>query len=413
MVAVRIENRAQLIYLLTEGAELEHEILCCYLFASFSMKDDVSEGVTAEQLEAIRSWRATVREIIVQEMIHLAIDCNLLTAVGGAPRLSRPNLPTSPRAYPPAFKLELVPFSLEAVEQFVNLERPDDPATWRADYRSSALPFERLSDVFSTERGYETVGQLYRGIQDGLTYLSQKLGEDQLFVGPQRAQTAEPYFGLPGLRRIHDLDSALASIQVIVEQGEGATEDHENSHYRRFVEIRDEYRSILADDPDFQPARPVLRSPYASAPSDLMDEPGVQFLDDPLSVDICNLFDSCYELMVQILGRLFAHTGESEDELMALADIAVSLMLEVIEPLGCALTLLPAGPSHPGLAAGPSFRLSRAAEVPPHAGAARTTFRERLNELAAYSRYVATIPKAPVLLPGLHGILSGYAARLE
>src|SRR3954452_2462699 len=51
MVPVRIETRAQLISLLTEAAELEHEILCCYLFACFSLKDDVAEGVTGEQLE--------------------------------------------------------------------------------------------------------------------------------------------------------------------------------------------------------------------------------------------------------------------------------------------------------------------------------------------------------------------------
>ena len=42
---VRIENRAQLIYLLTEAAELEHGIMCCYLFAAFSIKGDVKEGM--------------------------------------------------------------------------------------------------------------------------------------------------------------------------------------------------------------------------------------------------------------------------------------------------------------------------------------------------------------------------------
>ena len=47
---VRIENRAQLIYLLTEAAELEHGVMCSYLFAAFSIKQDVKEGVTEEQL---------------------------------------------------------------------------------------------------------------------------------------------------------------------------------------------------------------------------------------------------------------------------------------------------------------------------------------------------------------------------
>ena len=34
---VRIENRAQLIYLLTEASELEHGIMCSYLYAAFSI----------------------------------------------------------------------------------------------------------------------------------------------------------------------------------------------------------------------------------------------------------------------------------------------------------------------------------------------------------------------------------------
>lgn len=51
---VRIENRSQLIYLLTEAAELEHGVICLYLFASFSTKRDVKEGVTEEQLGLMR-----------------------------------------------------------------------------------------------------------------------------------------------------------------------------------------------------------------------------------------------------------------------------------------------------------------------------------------------------------------------
>ena len=54
---VRIENRAQLIYLLIEASELEHGIMCCYLFAAFSIKRDVKEGITEEQLRVVRRWR--------------------------------------------------------------------------------------------------------------------------------------------------------------------------------------------------------------------------------------------------------------------------------------------------------------------------------------------------------------------
>ena len=122
---VRIENRAQLIYLLTEAAELENGIMCCYLFSAFSMKSDANEGVAEEYLDIIRGWRGTILQIAIQEMVHLSLACNILTAVGGAPHLRRPNLPLSPRAYPPSFRLELVPFCRQSLDSFVFIERPE------------------------------------------------------------------------------------------------------------------------------------------------------------------------------------------------------------------------------------------------------------------------------------------------
>lgn len=415
MAAVRIENRAQLIYLLTEAAEIEHNVLCCYLFAQFSMKDDISEGLTAEQLEKVRSWRTSIADIVVQEMLHLASACNLLTAVGGSPQLRRPNLPTSPRAYPDAFELRLVPFSLEALDQFVFLERPEylGSGTRPAPgYRESSLAVTSLRDVFSRERDYETLGELYRGIEDGLDYLAQKLGEENLFIGRPAAQTAESFFHLAGLVPIHDLDSALVALKVIIDQGEGASADAEDSHYRRFARMRDECRDIVAADPAFRPGRPVLTNPYALMPTDMGTSSGINLLDDPLSVDICSLFDGCYETMVQMLGRLFVHAEESEAELVTLADTSVGLMMDVIEPLGSAITLLPAGPSHPGLNAGPSFRLSRGASIPTHKDAARFVFNERMTELAAYCRFLQASPRASAVLTSVRTALDGFAKRL-
>jgi Ferritin-like len=414
MVAVRIENRSQLIYLLTEAAELEHSILCCYLFAAFSMKDDVAEGVTAEQLARIKEWGDLLRGIVVQEMIHFATACNLLTAIGGAPQLRRPNLPTGLRAYPPRFQLRLMPFTLDAVSQFVQLEQPE--ALWAAsrvgEYRAAAVPLDRLSDIFSSERNYETVGELYRGIQDGFRYLAQKYGEDGLFVGPREAQTAQEYFQLPGLIDVHDLESALAAIEVIVEQGEGASADAEDSHYKRFLTIEHQLRELLQRDPQFAPGRPVVTSPRTLMPTDLPPGVEVALVDDPLSADLCNLFDGCYELMIQVLGRLFAHGDEALDTLSAYADIAVGLMFDAIDPLGRAITRRPAGPSHPGKNAGPAFRLSRSGEVPVHGVSARHVFRERATELQRYCAFLRQEADAPPVLGSLATALAGFAARL-
>ena len=86
---VRIESRTQLVYLLSEAAELEHGINCCYLFAGFSFKSSVDEGVSQAQLQAIRGWKRTLMEVAVQEMLHLGLVCNLLTAVGSMMKTAR------------------------------------------------------------------------------------------------------------------------------------------------------------------------------------------------------------------------------------------------------------------------------------------------------------------------------------
>jgi hypothetical protein len=50
---VVVANREHLWWLLAEAAQLEHMIMCQYLFAEFSLKNTTSEGLTAEQAEAV------------------------------------------------------------------------------------------------------------------------------------------------------------------------------------------------------------------------------------------------------------------------------------------------------------------------------------------------------------------------
>jgi hypothetical protein len=77
-----IEHREALIYMLCEAAELEHGIMCQYLFAAFSLKQSADEGLTEEELTAVRRWRQQVSHVATQEMLHLALVHNLLSAVG-------------------------------------------------------------------------------------------------------------------------------------------------------------------------------------------------------------------------------------------------------------------------------------------------------------------------------------------
>ncbi len=85
-----VEHREHLWYLLTEATQLEHMIMCQYLYAAFSLKRDPAEGLTAEQAAATQRWRQVLTDIAIEEMLHLALVCNLMSAIGAAPTFSGP-----------------------------------------------------------------------------------------------------------------------------------------------------------------------------------------------------------------------------------------------------------------------------------------------------------------------------------
>lgn len=415
---VRINSREELIYLLSEAAEVEHGVMCSYLFAVFSMKDGASDGLTDLQFDAVRRWKKDLRAICAQEMAHLSLACNMLTAVGAAPQFRRPNFPQGSRYYPPGFSLALNPFSQQTLQHFIFIERPegmemDDPPIFEQAEAAPTAPVVS-SDVTAEPRGFATIGELYHGIEDGFRNLVDRLGEEGLFIGPPRAQATTDYFNFPELIAVTDLATAIQACETIVKEGEGARGDWEAAHYGRFIRMQEEYERLKREDPNFEPARPVLANPFTRIPSDSQD---VNLLDEPFSVEVCDLFDDCYEILLQMLARFFAHTEESEDELKALVNAAIDAMFTVIEPLGVYATTLPAGPSHPGLNAGPGFHFFRTVHTLPHRHAAWLFFQERLRELSLYSAELAERPDGgPVLgrvASALERLADNLAAEME
>jgi hypothetical protein len=67
---VRVNDREQLIYLLTEAAEIEHGLMCTYLYAGWSLKRSVAEGLTPAQLAAVDRWRKEIRSVVMEEMAN-------------------------------------------------------------------------------------------------------------------------------------------------------------------------------------------------------------------------------------------------------------------------------------------------------------------------------------------------------
>src|SRR6516164_6862049 len=187
-----IEHREALIYMLCEAAELEHGIMCQYLFAAFSLKQREDEGLTAGELAAVDRWRKVISHVATEEMLHLALVHNLLSAIGGAPHLGRPNLPAPAHHYPAGVNLTLVPFGEPGLRHFMFLERPEGMELEGAQGIDApvhdAVPLMSERDIVPQPQDFATVGHLYRSIEHGFAQLAEKFGERNLFVGPARAQ---------------------------------------------------------------------------------------------------------------------------------------------------------------------------------------------------------------------------------
>ncbi len=354
--AIVIEHRSPLIYMLCAAAELEHALMCEYLFAAFSLKRSVDEGLTHEQLAAVDRWRSTILTVAKQEMLHLAIACNLLTSIGVSPHLSRPNLPQPARHYPSGVRLELLPFGEQALRHFLFLERPEGMDLNDAEglaAMENAIPLMGEEEIAPHLQEFRTVGHLYRSIEAGFRHLAEKLGEENLFLGPSGSQTRGELFGWKELGPISNTDEAARAIEAIVEQGEGSRGDWRNAHFGRFLSVLSEYLQMMENAPGLEVTRPVL--PVLVRPPETGGE--VNLITDPATARVADLCNVTYEVLLHLLYRLMSHIDESADQIGTLATVAVGIMNDVIGPLADILSTMPVGPEHPGRTAGASFEL--------------------------------------------------------
>jgi hypothetical protein len=394
-----IEHREALIYTLSRAAELEHAIMCQYLYAAFSLKQHAGEGLSPTEQAAVTRWRRRIAHVGTQEMMHLTLVQNVLSAIGGAPHLARPNLPQPANHFPAGVQLALLPFGEQALRHFMFLERPEGMDIDDADgivAVGRATPVMQVGDIVPRLQDFATVGHLYRSIEAGLEHLTATLGERSLFVGPPRAQATSAAFTWPELVTVTDLASAKAAIDEILEQGEGARGHWRDAHFGQFVAILDELLDLRDANPDFDPVRPVL----VATVRECEHAADVPTITDPVTARCTDLFNVGYEILLLALERYFAHTEETDAELAVLAEVTLALMFRVIKPLGDLLTTLPAGPQYPGRTAGPSFELFYESDyLMPHREAAWTLMAERLREAARFSeRIVADVdPGAPLV----------------
>ena len=371
-----IQNREELIQVLGIASELEHNLMCQYLFAVYSLKRYPDEGLTEAQLDQARGWGSLITMVARQEMEHLGLVMNLRSAIGAPPSFSRPNFPQPATRYGKADIVSvLTRFSPDTIARFQKFEQPhplppgfcsmavDEARRYRehanalwqsapAVARSPLEPFDFQFD--SVQSLYESVRRAFRDLPD----LFIGSPEAQIFGGP-----GSPYSGLMDdlnqydvdLVRVTDRDSALKAIHIIVEQGEGiqAPPDYvEHTHYCSFTRILNEMREA-----GFDAARPVVDNPLTVLHMDITTPGEVNLITNPDTLQVAVLFNRCYELMLVLLLYLYGSRGRYPQRSLEFTNaIFFPLMTMFVRPLAEILTQLPAFADRPGNA-GPGFEL--------------------------------------------------------
>lgn len=414
-----IHTREELIQVLGIASELEHNLMCQYLFAAYSVKRSADEGISEVQVERARRWGSAITMVARQEMEHLGIALNLRSSIGGVPYLSRPNYPQRLDYYGKAnIKTELTPFSDATIRRFQEFEKPIGavPPGWcdmspeeSRLFRRNALRGVSGSPLMAGRTQlqphpftFDSVQALYLGIELGFQNLAAKIGEKNLFIGPPDAQIwggpGSPYEGSMDDLNQYDIDlvpvrnlkTALAGIGIILEQGEGiaAPPDYvKYTHYCQFTQILRE----MEQDP-FEAARPVVSNPLTTMHRDITAPDEVHLITNPETLEVAVVFNRAYELMLVLMLFLYGHHHKKPGEAHSFTDaIFFPLMTMFLRPLAEILTELPAF-EDPALGnAGPGFELPNEIVALPNSSDLWGSITERFEELTWDLRHLSLL----------------------
>lgn len=404
-----LPTREQLVHALYEAAELEHNLMCTYLYAAFSLKDE-TEVDTAEEAEAVKRWRRVILDVAIEEMGHLAAVWNITSAVGGAPRFGRVNFPIDPGYLPAGIVVKLAPFNADVLQHFIHLERPigsDEPDGagfyHERSYRRSP-PKPRLTPMGFD---YDTIGEFYQTMQRALDVMSEKLGENRLFSGDPALQLSETEVDLGGAKRVLCTKTAKSACAAIVTQGEGASSENPDSHFCRFRGVREELAELTSKNSNFEPAHAAAVNPVLRRPP---DPDGHVWIEDDGAAAVVDVANASYQTMLRLLGYSYVVPGPDPEKSLAV-DLAIDLM-KALTLLGESAARRPSG-SVSGCNAGVSFTALRDSGQFARGKAARRFFLERMTELWKGAERLDQADQRLARATGLLRALATRARRFE
>jgi hypothetical protein len=205
---------------------------CCGLWSI--VKSDVEQPIEPPPPEAVVS--SMIFQIIIDEMSHMGLVGNMLSAIGGAPKLcdeqGRERVPKYPCKLPgnvrPGLVVRLTGLTRGSLDMYSQIEMPDKP-----------LAVLYTADTAET---YTSIGAFYQAIESAFRHNKPKLkfSEDK-----QIFKNISQYGKGNDIVRMTKVDDVVRYISIIKEQGEGTTssplnpyplEKGELSHYYAFRE---------------------------------------------------------------------------------------------------------------------------------------------------------------------------------
>jgi len=247
---------------LQNAIRLEHSTIPPYLTATSTLS-----GTS----ESVKYARQVIRDVVIEEMLHMTLACNILNAIGGHPVIADAHfVPRYPHELPMGVAGDLVVhlkrYSKSLIENtFMKIEEPEIPL--EIPTKPKTLGLAAAAPI--------TIGQFYAAIRAKL------VDHPELFTGDPKLQVSGFFFGPGEDIVVSDVKSALLAIETIVEQGEGTPKSpmdlqKEIAHYYRFQQLSKGMR--IVDDPSstlkvsFDPSQPLLIDDTTDV---------IQMVDDP------------------------------------------------------------------------------------------------------------------------------------
>ena len=299
-----------------------------YLYALFSIRPNTNQAAAD-----------LIHSVVMQEMIHFTLDCNILNALGGDPVVTAPTypgpLPGDIGPHGQALTLHLHPFSRVAMEQAMAIEEPAVVPDF---------PIVREAFAVEAERAV-TIGEFYAELD---AFLATLPASDWT---PNRHQIDDDQFFAGQLFPVNGYADAHTAITQIVSEGEGALDEpldfqHQIAHYYRFGEVfHDKVLTKTSQDPGYQWGPQPLGVDWAAAYPAIPDPELHDFSKD--SPEARAAQQQCNEAYTRLIDSLQqAVTGTA-----GALGVAVRAMCDLAMAAAHAVTV----PLADGKVAGPAF----------------------------------------------------------